>query len=45
MNIPKQLMIGSVPYDVEVVKGFLERDAFGNFYVANDEYSVILDGE
>ncbi|MBZ4222530.1 hypothetical protein LAE98_10505 [Bacillus wiedmannii] len=26
-------------------KGFPERDAFGNFYVANDEYSVILDGE
>ena len=25
--------------------GFPERDAFGNFYVANDEYSVILDGE
>ncbi|KXY10357.1 hypothetical protein [Bacillus sp. FSL K6-0067] len=26
-------------------KGFPERDAFGNFYVANDEYSVILEGE
>ncbi|MFE9078695.1 hypothetical protein [Bacillus mobilis] len=26
-------------------KGLPERDAFGNFYVANDEYSVILDGE
>ncbi|PFF53596.1 hypothetical protein [Bacillus cereus] len=25
--------------------GFPERDAFGNFYVANEEYSVILDGE
>ncbi|HHT7152329.1 hypothetical protein BK718_16935 [Bacillus thuringiensis serovar andalousiensis] len=25
--------------------GFPERDTFGNFYVANDEYSVILDGE
>ncbi|MEK9549451.1 MULTISPECIES: hypothetical protein [Bacillus cereus group] len=25
--------------------GFPERDAFGNFYVANDEYSIILDGE
>ncbi|MGI8277345.1 hypothetical protein [Bacillus mycoides] len=25
--------------------GFPERDAFGNFYVANDEYSVILEGE
>lgn len=25
--------------------GFPERDAFGNFYVANDEYSMILDGE
>ncbi|MDA2358081.1 hypothetical protein PDN49_25380 [Bacillus cereus] len=25
--------------------GFPERDAFGNFYVANDEYSVIWDGE
>lgn len=26
-------------------KGFPERDSFGNFYVANDEYSVILEGE
>ncbi|MEK4409349.1 hypothetical protein MHB59_12195 [Bacillus sp. FSL L8-0642] len=26
-------------------KGLPERDRFGNFYVANDEYSVILDGE
>ncbi|MBG0962457.1 hypothetical protein [Bacillus sp. SRB1LM] len=26
-------------------KGLPERDTFGNFYVANDEYSVILDGE
>lgn len=26
-------------------KGLPERDAFGNFYVANDEYSVILEGE
>ncbi|WP_144591615.1 hypothetical protein [Bacillus cereus] len=26
-------------------KGLPERDAFGNFYVANDEYSMILDGE
>ncbi|MGX5627080.1 hypothetical protein [Bacillus cereus] len=25
--------------------GFPERDAFGNFYVANEEYSVILEGE
>ncbi|MGN4611805.1 hypothetical protein ACTFOZ_04910 [Bacillus cereus group sp. MYBK71-2] len=25
--------------------GFPERDSFGNFYVANDEYSVILEGE
>ena len=25
MDIPKQLMIGSVPYDVEVVKGWLEE--------------------
>lgn len=26
-------------------KGLPERDSFGNFYVANDEYSVILEGE
>ncbi|HDR7254291.1 TPA: hypothetical protein QCW96_003643 [Bacillus pacificus] len=26
-------------------KGLPERDAFGNFYVANDEYSVILEGD
>ncbi|WMS84407.1 hypothetical protein RE438_12080 [Bacillus wiedmannii] len=25
--------------------GFPERDSFGNFYVANEEYSVILEGE
>ncbi|MEH7459593.1 hypothetical protein V7183_20980 [Bacillus sp. JJ1127] len=26
-------------------KGFPNRDAFGNFYVANEEYSLILEGE
>ena len=25
MSIPKQLMIGSVPYEVEVVKGWIDE--------------------
>ncbi|MDM8362480.1 hypothetical protein ACS4JF_05065 [Bacillus thuringiensis] len=34
MTIPKQLMIGSVPYDVEVVKGWLEERENGEVRIA-----------
>ncbi|MCU5511389.1 hypothetical protein OCB07_21480 [Bacillus cereus] len=38
MNIPKQLMIGSVPYDVEVVKGWLEERENGEVRIAEVTY-------
>ncbi|MGN4777493.1 hypothetical protein [Bacillus cereus group sp. MYBK217-2] len=38
MNIPKQLMIGSVPYDVEVVKGWLEERENGDVRIAEVTY-------
>ncbi|PFC04828.1 hypothetical protein [Bacillus thuringiensis] len=38
MNIPKQLMIGSIPYDVEVVKGWLEERENGEVRIAEVTY-------
>lgn len=38
MDIPKQLMIGSVPYDVEVVKGWLEERENGEVRIAEVTY-------
>lgn len=38
MTIPKQLMIGSVPYDVEVVKGWLEERENGEVRIAEVTY-------
>ncbi len=38
MNIPKQLMIGSVPYDVEVVKGWIDERENGEVRIAEVTY-------
>lgn len=38
MNIPKQLMIGSVPYDVEVVKGWIDEKEDGEVRIAEVTY-------
>ncbi|HDR4861591.1 TPA: hypothetical protein QCR61_003886 [Bacillus cereus] len=38
MDIPKQLMIGSVPYDVEIVKGWLEERENGEVRIAEVTY-------
>ena len=38
MNIPKQLMIGSVPYDVEVVNGWVDERENGEVRIAEVTY-------
>lgn len=38
MNIPKQLMISSVPYDVEVVKGWIDERENGEVRIAEVTY-------
>lgn len=38
MNIPKQLMIGSVPYDVEVVNGWIDERENGEVRIAEVTY-------
>ncbi|MFJ8216207.1 hypothetical protein [Bacillus cereus] len=38
MNIPKQLMIGSMPYDVEVVTGWIDEKENGEVRIAEVTY-------
>ncbi len=38
MSIPKQLMIGSVPYEVEVVKGWIDEKENGEVRIAEVTY-------
>ena len=38
MSIPKQLMIGSVPYDVEVVNGWIDERENGDVRIAEVTY-------
>ncbi|QKH05231.1 hypothetical protein FOC93_08830 [Bacillus cereus] len=38
MTVPKKLMIGSVPYDVEVVKGWIDKRENGEVRIAEVTY-------
>lgn|GEM_PF-663041 len=39
MNYPKELLIGGVPYEVKVVKGFIKEDPNGNFCTGEINYA------